>query len=144
MLKAKKQNKTKQRKPHHYTQANSNNVNKRHVPHCIQLEVKTNIRYDFRINTMFGSSLPPAVCSMAHVLLTLFVFVRFVFTSKTKTNKQTKRQNKTLSKQKYKTKIKPKAKKQNKTKQRKRLFIVKHVELNRTQHFTTYMRFSAV
>ena len=30
---------------------------------------------------LFGSSLPPVVCSRAHVLLTLFVFVRFVFTS---------------------------------------------------------------
>ena len=31
---------------------------------------------------MFGSSLPPVVYSMrAHVLLTLFVFVRFLFTS---------------------------------------------------------------
>ena len=30
---------------------------------------------------LFGSSLPPVVCSRAHVLLTLFVFVRFFFTS---------------------------------------------------------------
>ena len=30
---------------------------------------------------LFGSSLPPVVCSSAHVLLTLFVFVRFFFTS---------------------------------------------------------------
>ena len=29
----------------------------------------------------FGSSLPPVYCRMAHVLFTLFVFVRFVFTS---------------------------------------------------------------
>ena len=30
---------------------------------------------------MFGSSLPPVVCMRTHVLLTLFVFVRFLFTS---------------------------------------------------------------
>ena len=30
---------------------------------------------------LFGSSLPPVVCRRAHVLFTLFVFVRFVFTS---------------------------------------------------------------
>ena len=30
---------------------------------------------------LFGSSLPPVVCSRAHVLFTLFVFVWFVFTS---------------------------------------------------------------
>jgi hypothetical protein len=32
------------------------------------------IRYDFRIETPFGSSLPPVVCRMVHVLLTLLVF----------------------------------------------------------------------
>ena len=32
-------------------------------------------RYDFRIKTMFGWSLPPVVCRMAHVLFTLSVFV---------------------------------------------------------------------
>ena len=32
------------------------------------------VRYDFRIKTMFGSSLPPVVCRRAHVLFTLFVF----------------------------------------------------------------------
>jgi hypothetical protein len=30
---------------------------------------------DFRIKTMFGSSLPPVICRRAHVLFTLFVFV---------------------------------------------------------------------
>jgi hypothetical protein len=30
---------------------------------------------------LFGSSLPPVVCTSAHVLFTLFVFVWFVFTS---------------------------------------------------------------
>ena len=30
---------------------------------------------------LFGSSLPPVVCRRSHVLFTLFVFVRFVFTS---------------------------------------------------------------
>jgi hypothetical protein len=33
------------------------------------------VLYDFRINTMFGSSLPPVVYMRARVLLTLFVFV---------------------------------------------------------------------
>jgi len=33
------------------------------------------VRYDFRIKTMFDSSLPPVVCRMAHVLFTFFVFV---------------------------------------------------------------------
>jgi hypothetical protein len=30
---------------------------------------------------LFGSSLPPVVCRKVHVLFTLFVFVRLVFTS---------------------------------------------------------------
>ena len=30
------------------------------------------VRYDFHIKTMFGSSLPPVVCRGAHVLLTMF------------------------------------------------------------------------
>ena len=33
------------------------------------------VRYEFRITTMFGSSLPPDVCMRAHVLFPLFVFV---------------------------------------------------------------------
>ena len=33
------------------------------------------VRYDFRIETMFGSSLSPVVCRRANVLFTLFVFV---------------------------------------------------------------------
>ena len=33
------------------------------------------VRYNFRIKTMFGSSLSPVVCRSAHVLFTLFVFV---------------------------------------------------------------------
>ena len=32
------------------------------------------VRYDFCIKRMFGSSLPPAVCRRAYVLFTLFVF----------------------------------------------------------------------
>ena len=32
------------------------------------------VRYDFRIKTMFSSSLPPVVCRRAHVLITFFVF----------------------------------------------------------------------
>jgi len=33
------------------------------------------VRYDFRIKTMFGSSLPPVVCRRADVLFMLFVFL---------------------------------------------------------------------
>ena len=33
------------------------------------------VRYDFRIKTMFGSSLPTVGCRMVHVLFKLFVFV---------------------------------------------------------------------
>jgi hypothetical protein len=33
------------------------------------------VRYDFRIKTMFGSSSPPVVCRRAYILSTLFVFV---------------------------------------------------------------------
>ena len=33
------------------------------------------VRYDFRIERMFGSSLPPVVCRRAHVLFTLFMLV---------------------------------------------------------------------
>ena len=32
------------------------------------------VRYDFRIKTMRGSSLPEVVCKMAHFLFMLFVF----------------------------------------------------------------------
>ena len=32
------------------------------------------VRYDVRIKTMFGSSLPSVICRSAHILLTLFVF----------------------------------------------------------------------
>jgi hypothetical protein len=32
------------------------------------------VRYDFRITTVFGSSLPLVVCSKLHVLFALFVF----------------------------------------------------------------------
>jgi len=39
------------------------------------------VRYDFRIKTMYGSSSPPVVCWRAHVLFTLFVSVCLVFTS---------------------------------------------------------------
>jgi hypothetical protein len=31
--------------------------------------------YDFRMKTMFGSSLPPVICRRAHVSFTLVVFV---------------------------------------------------------------------
>jgi hypothetical protein len=34
-----------------------------------------NVRYDFRMHTMFGYSLPPVVCRRAHVLFTLILFV---------------------------------------------------------------------
>jgi hypothetical protein len=33
------------------------------------------IRYDFRIKTMFGSFLPPIGCKRVHVLFMLFVFI---------------------------------------------------------------------
>jgi hypothetical protein len=33
--------------------------------------------YDFRIRTMFGSSLPPAVCRRAHILFMFFVFYAY-------------------------------------------------------------------
>ena len=33
---------------------------------------------DVRIQTMFGSSFPPVVCRMAHVLFTLFFFARVI------------------------------------------------------------------
>ena len=33
------------------------------------------VRYDYLIKTMFGSSLPPVVCTKAHVFFMLFVFV---------------------------------------------------------------------
>jgi hypothetical protein len=33
------------------------------------------VRYNFYIETMFGSSLPSVVCRRAHVVFTLFVFV---------------------------------------------------------------------
>ena len=39
------------------------------------------LMFYLRYLCLFGSSLPPVVCSRAHVLLTLFVFVRFFFTS---------------------------------------------------------------
>ena len=39
------------------------------------------VRYDFCIETVFGSSLPPVVCRRVSVLFTLFVFVWFVCTS---------------------------------------------------------------
>ena len=46
----------------------------------LQLFVEGFMSY-LRYLCLFGSSLPPVVCSRAHVLLTLFVFVRFFFTS---------------------------------------------------------------
>jgi len=39
------------------------------VPYCCD------VRYDFRITTMFDSAVHLVVSSMAHVLFTLFVFV---------------------------------------------------------------------
>jgi hypothetical protein len=36
---------------------------------------RSEFRYDFRINTMLDSSLPPVVCRRFHVLFTFFVFV---------------------------------------------------------------------
>jgi hypothetical protein len=37
-----------------------------------------NHSYDFRIKTMFGSSLPPIVCRRAHVLITLLELIWFI------------------------------------------------------------------
>ena len=37
------------------------------------------VRYDFNIETMFVSSLPPVVCRRAHVLFTLFEFVYIIY-----------------------------------------------------------------
>ena len=39
------------------------------------------VRYDFRIKTMFGSSLPPVVCRRTHVLFTLFFCLHIVLCS---------------------------------------------------------------
>jgi hypothetical protein len=40
------------------------------------------VYYDFLIKTMFGSSLPQAVCSRAHVFFVLFVFACKLFKAK--------------------------------------------------------------
>jgi hypothetical protein len=39
------------------------------------------VRYDFRIKTIFGPSLSPAVCRRAHVLFTLYLLVHSCFQS---------------------------------------------------------------
>jgi hypothetical protein len=41
------------------------------------------VRYDFRIQTMFDSSLPPVVCRRARVLFMLSVFVAYIVVSST-------------------------------------------------------------
>jgi hypothetical protein len=38
------------------------------IPHC-------DVRCDYRIEPMFGSSLTPVVCRRDHVLFTLFLFL---------------------------------------------------------------------
>ena len=43
------------------------------LSYCVSL--RSEFRYDFRIKTIQGSSLPPIVCRRVHVLFTLFVFV---------------------------------------------------------------------
>jgi hypothetical protein len=55
---------------------------------CVRvLSSCSDVRYDFRIRTIFGSSLPPVVCLIYVILLCVFTFrvlccdVRFVFTS---------------------------------------------------------------
>ena len=40
---------------------------------CVSL--RSEFRYDFNMETMSGSSLPPVICRRAHVLFMLFVFV---------------------------------------------------------------------
>ena len=68
------------------TVALTGNANKEKYAH-LYIFLQTNskyvcdVRYNVHIKTMFGSSLPPAVCRRARVLFTLFVFARFVFTS---------------------------------------------------------------
>ena len=39
------------------------------------------VRYDLLIKAMFGSSLPPVVCMMTHVLFTFIVFVCALYCS---------------------------------------------------------------
>jgi hypothetical protein len=39
-------------------------------------DTSNDVRYDFRIQAMFGSSLPAIVCMRAHVLFTLFVLCK--------------------------------------------------------------------
>ena len=46
-----------------------------HIYVFIVLVPCCDVRYDVRIKTMFGSSLPPVVCRRSHVLFMLFVFV---------------------------------------------------------------------
>jgi hypothetical protein len=51
---------------------------KLHVEICIadfsfEIRIYSDVRYDFRITTMFGSFLPPVVCKRARVLFMLFV-----------------------------------------------------------------------
>jgi hypothetical protein len=41
---------------------------------CIYV-LSSDVRYDFRMKPMFGSSLPPVVCKRDHVLFRLFGFV---------------------------------------------------------------------
>ena len=55
------------------------------VAHLFSLRVlsyyvflRCDVRYDFGIKPIFGSSLPPVVCRRAHVIFTLFVCVRIV------------------------------------------------------------------
>ena len=49
---------------------------KKNSHHNVSLrsELSCDVRYDFHMKTMFGSSLPPVVCRRAHALFTLFVF----------------------------------------------------------------------
>ena len=55
-----------------------------HVVHLVLLYVfsflvpSCDVRYDFRLNTIFGSSLLPVVCMMAHVLLCCLCSLVFI------------------------------------------------------------------
>ena len=48
---------------------------------CVSL--RSEFRYDFNMEAMSGSSLPPVICRRAHVLFMLFVFVLLIAVTNT-------------------------------------------------------------